>query len=1338
MADNLDITDSTVNAFKLHILLVNGGTAALRRLFNGYVPDLISFLNSKEAEIRTLVRKKILTKSQWDKLYPAVGIPSSETFDISLLCALLRNPCNLAAPCTGRGTKPAAEDHSVEGAVEMIHWYRNNLYGHSSSMNVAESSFESSWKEISKAVERLGEDLTHIENLRGTQLCVTACVERLAKCEFSSDIAFHASRYYPGTREWVFSHVNKWFVNRSSVSRVLIIAGSAGMGKSVIAGELCQRMKQRNLLGGVHFCQFKDQRRTKPKLMLQSLARHLCDNLPGFKEILTGQLTSVSASAIAAMNVQELFTFLLQEPTNMTVDPGTNILLLVDALDECKYDGRNELMDVIAWHFHKLPTWIKFLVTGRTEKEMEQRLQTLQPFVLFPLDDKNQRDIEMFFDGELKPFLPSSDFEKSIRRFVDQAQGLMLYAYYVIEFIKEHKQTLTSKDIEGIFPRGISSVYEQYFNRLEAEVGASQERFSNFLSALAAARAPLPVTMAASILNLRSDSRGRVWEVAERAIGSISRLLPIHDSCIRVFHKSIIDWLTCPELYGRHRFTVDLKRGNAVVSEECDRTYRTMENRSDFFTDFTPDENYALQQGTFHSIAGLPDLDESQINKVFRHATSLRLLHAKLSSTVCDVYTIIEELQLLKRNLNFPKEDVLELDDCLNCLRRHVHVLTENPNTIFQLLANEAQTVALSLEACKLMHLPKYGSRCRLEVVNRSEWKDPVVTKFRCKSNVNCCAVFRGTHSLLVCGCSGGFIQMFSLETGRELWWAKEHEVDAWPDEERCNYCVFIPHLSVVLHGRFDKAFSFDGELKNLFLNNHHTFIDSCLSPDRKRLLTRQCHVTNELILWDINTGNQLTCLSQSSGSITCCVFSSCGQFIVSGSLDLGISIWDTRKFSEHPKHRSSDYAGHPLNVNCLAGREGNSQFILVNVSKKQSFTVCEMQQGALNPCSSIQVNLHPGHRALGVSVDGSHLFVCGHSRQILSYTSVPFSVRTVQVSEATSLEYATDVDSERVLLKSSDTIYLCQTVQNTSLASAPNRDIRAISFSIDGSRVYVLSKIGLSIYEALSGRLVVCNTSIIDGKHFSLSPSGEQILVRRRAKDTRDYFEVWDSYLERQIQTIDITVESQDIFKHIDNNHLLLFSRNGFVKVWNMSTRELESITRLHHSRIECVDVFPIKREENDFVVKHCRVVSCDSLGSLTRYDTTADHPVTRNVPLSKLPKCCRFSPDGSAIVTGHLDGSTRTWDSQSLEFKRAFPGPQIAAVVGCGFLVQDLGCVVVSGTKDGYLRVWDGFSREELSSIDFENELRAVATSSVKGQICMAFADNIVILNAHVPELE
>ena len=458
MACCLEINDDTLFGMKLNTLLINRGTAALRRIFDSYVPppQLLKFLNRKKSKIRKLNREGKINKSQWDKLYPApmVGTPASKHFDISLLYVLLRNVCGMPAPATGWVAKPPSTDNTYQAAAKTIHWYRN-LYSHAKIVEIdREASFQSSWKEIADTVERLGED--------PSPLSASIYIERIAKFDFSG-----ASKYHPGTREWVFSHVESRFQNRMSDSRVLIITGNAGMGKSVIVAQLCHNMKERSVLGGMHFCQHNNQRRRKPELMVQSLARHLCDNLPGFKDVLTGQLACLNTTDLTTMNMEELFTHVLQETTNMMADPGMNILLVVDAVDECEHQGRNELFDMIRTQFHKLPSWIKFVITGRTGQAMIDKLAHFNPFVLHPSDEKNEKDIELFFEESLRRLLPNTSIEQNVSRFVSQAEGLMLYAHFVIKHVEDHKSTLTPSNLSDVFPRGITSVYEQYIDRLQ-------------------------------------------------------------------------------------------------------------------------------------------------------------------------------------------------------------------------------------------------------------------------------------------------------------------------------------------------------------------------------------------------------------------------------------------------------------------------------------------------------------------------------------------------------------------------------------------------------------------------------------------------------------------------------------------------------------------------------------------------------------------------------------------------------------------------------------------------------------------------------------------------------
>ena len=180
-------------------------------------------------------------------------------------------------------------------------------------------------------------------------------LRNLVKSEFKGDIEFHVQRFQEDTRGWVFSKVENWLDDRNSQNRVMVICGNAGMGKSVISAAVCKKMQVAGRLCGSHFIQHNNVRYRKPQLMLQSLACHMCHALPVFKLALVEQLTRNTGKDLNDMGVEELFALLFKEPLSSVEDPGRNMLIVIDGLDESEYHDRNELLEVIADHFCKLP-----------------------------------------------------------------------------------------------------------------------------------------------------------------------------------------------------------------------------------------------------------------------------------------------------------------------------------------------------------------------------------------------------------------------------------------------------------------------------------------------------------------------------------------------------------------------------------------------------------------------------------------------------------------------------------------------------------------------------------------------------------------------------------------------------------------------------------------------------------------------------------------------------------------------------------------------------------------------------------------------------------------------
>ena len=462
-------------------------------------------------------------------------------------------------------------------------------------------------KNVDEVAEGLKEVKETVESLKEKRDKDKAdeVLRNLAKSEFRRDIEYHLQRFQDGTREWVFDRVQNWLNDRSSQNRVMVISGNAGMGKSVIAAVICKRMQEAGRLSGSHFCQYNNVRYCKPQLMIQSLACHLSHALPEYKQALVEQLSRNLGTDLNNMGVEELFALLFKEPLSAVGDPGRNMLMVIDGLDESKYQGRSELLNVIANQFCKLPIWIRFLVTTRPALNIAERLKHLKPLELQSDGEENLEDVRVFCLKRLEHVVKPANVGELVERLVLKSEGLMLYTHFLILSITENASIFHKEDLVGSSPLGISSMYHSYFKRLERELlkelDIKEEHFLNLLSAITTSREPLPVGFVSKVLVPSTNSPLTRRKVL-RALNSVSALLPVRDDCLHVIHKSVQDWLTDVSCYGEHEFIVDENEGHRILAALCTDELENMKRKGVHNLQFSATERYALYHGAHHML----------------------------------------------------------------------------------------------------------------------------------------------------------------------------------------------------------------------------------------------------------------------------------------------------------------------------------------------------------------------------------------------------------------------------------------------------------------------------------------------------------------------------------------------------------------------------------------------------------------------------------------------------------------------------------------------------------------------------------------------------------------
>ena len=682
----------------------------------------------------------------------------------------------------------------------------------------------------------------------------------------------YAAKYLQGTRESFLAKVKTWLDDASSPNRVMVISGNAGMGKSVLAAETCRRMQETGRLSGGHLCHHDKARHRNPKVMLQSLAYHLSCNLPEYKKALVEPLCQNLGAEINDLEVRDLFDLLFKEPLSRVTEPGFISLVVLDALDESEYQGRNDLLDVIAEHFKKLPHWLRFLVTTRPEINICDSLKDLKPLLLEPDDEENLNDIGLYFERNLSGLLEAENREMVLKDLVKKSEGVFLCAQFLVDFIKTNCSTLNLEELEKTLPSGISSVYNCYFQRLEKDfrkMDITTDQFFSLLCAVVAAREPLPLGFLCKLLFSNSSSfPGKV----HRAISVISSLLPVQDDRIHFFHKSVRDWLTDKSHYRQHNFSVDEIKGHHILStlciEEFDELKRKGVDNSQSFNDTT---KYALLHGVQHML----QLDQgtrscSLEEMVDKYVLDIELVYAKL----CVISSAAsEDIVSVKRQEDWkavPTDKQRTLESLLFLLKKDNVTLQEFPVTIFQTLLNDGKG-KLSSEALKLLKT-KFSGVSYMEYLKRNDHQGAVQTRFICSSPVVCFDV-SPRKDYMVCECVDGTIQLWSLDSGNLKWKRsvgqkkgnvfrvvserRPHLNHAKPSLSLYRSIVFHPNKDVILPGILSNCYIFNGDQKSLFPSSKCCFRVCSISGDE--IFTDCLDDAKCLIAWSLNDGREIT-----------------------------------------------------------------------------------------------------------------------------------------------------------------------------------------------------------------------------------------------------------------------------------------------------------------------------------------------------------------------------------------------------------------------------------------------------------------------------------------------
>ena len=521
-----------------------------------------------------------------------------------------------------------------------------------------------------------------------------------AYCE--ADITFFAARHDEDTRQWLFKDFDKWFSDPGD-SRAYVLLGDAGIGKSVIAGALTQRARNKGHLGAAYFCRHNDGTRNNPRYLVGTIARQLCDCNSEISTLVGGEDGVKMMLADSKLGVKELFTKLLEEPLGKCAPCQQRKLVIIDALDETEYESREDFLYVIKKALPRLPQWLLFFITSRPEDRVESRLEKYNPSIRICAGDSDEQGFYQQHEQDIQLFLQKEiDFSYisySVEQVTKKCNGLFLYAYYIAEVLKESNSHRVSQQTD-LFPGDIDEFFEENFQRVFDKVGA--DLYRKVFGCIMSAPSPLPISFVSYVLNREKSDLDE-----QEAIDAVSLfVVRTSDGTVKFLHNLIPMWLTDTKKKAPRWLLIDKKVAVEylrimfieIISIVVEETRATLPLRDEDLERFVM--HFAVRFLCHH-------IDQNSLTNVFNWLVNYRFLEKRIHSGRSEIYHVIEDFKLASSCL--PAEETQQrnvLEEICLALESDFHVLVECPHLLRSCFRNTLDGVS------EIFSIPQVSAPC--------------------------------------------------------------------------------------------------------------------------------------------------------------------------------------------------------------------------------------------------------------------------------------------------------------------------------------------------------------------------------------------------------------------------------------------------------------------------------------------------------------------------------------------------------------------------------------------------------------------------------------------------
>ncbi|MFC1892852.1 DUF4062 domain-containing protein [Chloroflexota bacterium] len=1085
---------------------------------------------------------------------------------------------------------------------------------------------------------------------------------------------FHELFMEDRTRRFVGrSHILKRmhaFVDEDSDSRLMVITGEPGSGKSALISRFTEEVNRchPDWLILSHFVGA-----SPSSTSLRRTLRGLCAQL-------NRVLGSEEEVPEEYKELAQLFPELLQKASETR-----RTLIIIDALNQFE---RIDNAHTMRWLPHKLPENVKVVVSTLAGETLDAlKARTVGPW-LEELTGLTEPEIKEFVNTYLKEIrkdFPTSNIREAF--FENIKAGNPLYILVALEELRVFPVYEELGERINSLPDTVSELFAQVLERIEGDF--SRPLVRDFTSLIACGRQGMTGEELQTLLKEYTFEIGIDKLVAKLPDMLFSRLrrafsayLFERSGVIDFFHGQLKEVVGTryladeADLYNMHQIIADYfrqrwaepypraldelphqltkaKDWEGVEHVLCDLSFIEAKCSAGMANDLVADYT-CLDLGKVHTgplvgtawhhkehygiycpiCLGWSQISDEQLGKVISCPLCQNILKVNPFVIEAEWYPCNSGRIVKEQTIAGKASTSATLSEFADFVRNELHILSVNPRLTFQQAANQPSSSSVAIAGRSLW---EEGEETRpwLEWINKQEEKDSCLMTLTTAPMGGFADAGSWDYSpdgrwIATISDSGKNIDIWSTETGEK----RETLANAitWPSGS-LQACVYSPDgFRIAVATRDNKVMILNTETGEELLTLatlKEVGLPYAFSPDGRQLVIGA--EDNTMRVWDVNSGEKLAKLQGRSALTRMCTYSPDKDRIL-GAGEGTLKIW----------HADT---GREL---VTLTRPGCSAFYSYAYSPDGKFII----SGQTAALTLWDVNRNEELATLGYSTLGSGVvYACAFSpdgRRIV----LGFSDGTVNVWDAEALYSIVE--------------------EITSKRGLHSHEIKGRDFEFL-PREYV-KKFVLSQWAAHSDEVLKC----------IYSHDGRRIITG----SVDGTIKIWDAEAGK------ITADAPSLSLEVNacavspNNRRVALASWGGMKILDRDTGQ-ERISLTARGLFDCCSYSP----------DGSRILSGHSDNKLRVWDAETGEELTTLCGHRDWVKACAFSPDGYHIASGSQDKSLKIWNSTTGEELATLSG-HLSAVEDCAYSPD--GRRILAADRGHVLKTWDAESGEELATLD------------------------------------